>query len=66
MNEMNKHKEYRIDIIGGGIKNCVYYFDDEIRAIVFAVENTPVGIGAHSFLLRHVIDGLYDVVAQIK
>ena len=59
---MTEHKEYRISIIGNGIYD--YYFDDEIMAIVFAADNTP--IGAHSFLLRHVIDGIYDVVARIK
>lgn len=59
---MNEHKEYRIAIIGNGIND--YYFDDEIKAIVFAVENTPSG--KHSFLLRHIIDCIYDVVAQIK
>lgn len=57
------HKEYRIDTFGGK-EHKEHFFDTEQEAISFAQEEIKKGKTA--FLLEHQIDGIYDVVKEIK
>lgn len=60
------HKEYRIDTFFRG-KEFVHeenFFDTKNEALVFAVKE--VEKGKQVFLLRHVIDGIYEVVEEIR
>ena len=57
------HKEYRVDtFIGKSHKKT--YFDTKEDALIFAGKET--GKGKIVFLLKHIIDGKYNVVEEIK
>lgn len=57
------YKEYRIDTFNGK-EHRKNFFDTEQEAIAFAVKEIEKGKTA--FLLEHQIDGIYDVVKEIK
>lgn len=57
------YKEYRVDtFIGKSHKKN--YFDGKEKALIFAGKES--GKGKVVFLLRHIIDGKYDVVEEIR
>ena len=57
------NKEYRVDtFIGKSHKKN--YFDGIEEALIFAGKETEKG--KNVFLLKHIIDGKYDVVKEIK
>ena len=60
------HKEYRIDTFFRG-KEFVHeenFFDTKDEALVFA--GKEVAKGKQAFLLQHILDGVYDVVEEIR
>ena len=63
MKEMKGYKKYRIDSFSDK-KHDSCYFDDEDEAVAYGRELTSKGKIA--FLLEHLIDEKYDVVAEIK
>lgn len=56
------NKEYRVDTFGKEHKKT--YFDSREEALIFAGKETEKG--KNVFLLKHIIDGKYDVVKEIK
>lgn len=61
--EMNEHKPFRIDSFSDKKHNSSY-FDSESEAVAYGKELSNKG--SVVFLLKHVIDGKYDVVREIK
>lgn len=55
-------KEYRVDTFNNN--HTTNYFETEKEAIAYGKEQLKKG--KVSFLLKHVIDGKYDVVSEIK
>lgn len=56
------YKEYRVDTFGKEHKKT--YFAGKDDALIFA--GKEAGKGKIAFLLKHVIDGKYDVVEEIR
>lgn len=57
------NKEYRVDtFIGKDHKKT--YFNSKEEALIFA--GKEVASGKITFLLKHIIDGKYDVVEEIR
>lgn len=57
------NKEYRVDtFIGKDHKKT--YFNSKEKALIFAEKE--VASGKITFLLKHIIDGKYDVVEEIR
>lgn len=58
-----KEKEFRIDSFSGKTDKK-FYFDSEAEAVLYGkkLRNN----GEIVFLLKHLIDGKYDVIKQIK
>lgn len=57
------HKEYRIDTFGGK-EHKEHFFDMEQEALAFAEKE--IAKEKTAFLLEHQIDGIYDVVKEIR
>lgn len=65
---MKDWKNFRVDIFNAG-KHETKYFDTEKEARDFVTENRTkkrLPDTAQYFLLRHIIDGKYDVVGELK
>lgn len=60
---MNEHKPFRIDSFSDK-KHNGFYFDSESEAVEYGKELSNKG--SVVFLLEHLVDGKYDVVAEIK
>lgn len=60
---MKKYKPFRIDSFLDKKHNSSY-FDSENEAVKYGKELSNKG--SVVFLLEHVVDGKYDVVAEIK
>lgn len=57
------NKEYRVDtFIGKSHKKN--YFDEKEKALIFAGKESAKG--KNVFLLKHIIDGKYNLVEKIK
>lgn len=57
------NKKYRVDTFIGK-EHRKTYFDSKEEALIFA--GKEVARGKVVFLLKHIIDGKYDVVKEIK
>lgn len=60
------NKEYRVDTFSRG-KEFIHeenFFDTKDEALVFA--GKEVAKGKQVFLLQHIIDGVYNVVEEIR
>ena len=57
------NKEYRVDTFTGK-EHKKNYFDTEHDALIFAEKE--VTRGKIVFLLKHIIDGKYEVVEEIR
>ena len=60
------NKEYRVDTFFKGEKfvHEENFFDTKDKALVFA--GKEVAKGKHVYLLEHVLDGVYNVVEEIR
>lgn len=58
-----KQKEFRIDSFSGKTDKK-FYFDSESEAVLYGKKLS--NNGKIVFLLKHLIDGKYDVVKEIK
>lgn len=58
-----KHEVYRVDSFSDK-KHESFYFDSESEAVAYGKELSNKG--SVVFLLEHLVDGKYDVVAEIK
>lgn len=58
------NKEYRVDTFIIGKEHKSTFFDSKHDALIFA--GKEVAMGKHVFLLEHVLDGVYNVVEEIR
>ena len=58
------NKEYRVDTFVIGKEHNSTFFDTKEDAVIFA--RKEVAMGKHVFLLEHVLDGVYNVVEEIR
>lgn len=57
------NKEYRVDTFSGKEHKKIY-FDSKEEALIFSGKEAEKG--KIVFLLKHIIDGKYDVVKEIR
>jgi len=58
------NKEYRVDTFIIGKEHKSTFFDSKHDALIFA--GKEVAKGKHVYLLEHVLDGVYNVVEEIR
>ena len=58
------NKEYRVDTFVIGKEHNSTFFDTKEEALVFAKKE--IAKGKQVFLLQHIIDGIYNVVEEIR
>ena len=61
----NHSEDYRVQVFYNNASDN-YYFDDRDEAVMFGTKQSSKLYVTAVFLLRHVVDGKYDVEMEIK